>query len=73
MGLESSLIMQSESSIARAGGIAGDYYHLGRVRSIEEIKEKLEATSVESVLDCLRNNPFADYTVATIGPKKIDY
>ncbi|MCD6395801.1 MAG: insulinase family protein, partial [Planctomycetes bacterium] len=73
VGLKSSLIMQSESSIARAGGIAGDYYHLGRVRSLDEIKEKLEATSVQSVLDCLRNNPFADYTVATIGPKKIDY
>ncbi len=73
VGLESSLIMQSESSSARAGGIAGDYYRLGRVRSIDEIKQKLEATSVQSVLDCLRNNPFADYTVATIGPKKIDY
>lgn len=73
VGLKSSLIMQSESSSARAGGIAGDYYHLGRVRSLEEIKQKLEAASVKSVLDCLRNNPFADYTVATIGPKKIDY
>ncbi len=73
VGLESSLIMQSESSSARAGGIAGDYYHFGRVRSMEEIKEKLEAISAKSVLDCLRNNPFADYTVATIGPKKIDY
>jgi predicted Zn-dependent peptidase len=73
VGLKSSLIMQSESSSARAGGIAGDYWLLGRVRSIEEIKQKLEATSVQSVLDCLRNNPFADYTVATVGPKKIDY
>ncbi len=73
VGLKSSLIMQSESSSARAGGIAGDYWLLGRVRSIEEIKQKLEATSIQSVLDCLRNNPFADYTVATVGPKKIDY
>jgi len=71
VGLESSLIMQSESSSARASGIAGDYYHLGRVRSVEEIKAALDAVSVESVLECLRNNPFTDYTVATIGPKKI--
>ena len=73
VGLKSSLIMQSESSSARAGGIASDHYLLGRVRSLEEIKQKLEDTSVESVLDFLGRNRFADYTVVTIGPKEINY
>ena len=35
VGLKSSLIMQSESSSARAGGIGMDYYLLGRVRPLE--------------------------------------
>lgn len=72
VGLKSSLIMQSESSIARAGGIASDYFLLGRVRTLEEIKQKLEDTTADTVLDYLRRNPFSDYTIVTIGPRKID-
>jgi len=69
VGLKSVLILQSESSSSRAGGIASDYYMRGRVRSLDEIKGKIEATSVDSVLDFLRNNRFKDFTVVTIGPK----
>ena len=71
VGLKSTLIMQSESSIARAGGIVSDYYLLGRVRSLEEIKNKLDQTCVDSVAGFLKNNRFKDYTVVTIGPKEI--
>jgi len=72
VGLKSSLIMQSESSSSRAGGIGSDYYMLGRVRSLDEIKAKIEATNVDSVLGFLRSNKFKDFTVVTIGPKAID-
>jgi predicted Zn-dependent peptidase len=71
VGLKSALILQSESSSSRAGGIAGDYYMYGRVRSLGEIKNKVEETSVDSVLAFLRNNKFKDYTVVTIGPKEL--
>lgn len=71
VGLESALILQSESSSRRAGSIGADYYMLGRVRSLDEIKEGVEATSVESVLGYLQNNRFRDYTVVTIGPKRL--
>ncbi len=73
VGLKSSLIMQSESSSARAGGIVSDYYLLGRVRPLEEIKDKLEATSVDSVLSFLEANKFTDYTVVTIGPRQVEH
>ena len=73
VGLKSSLILQSESSSSRAWGIGSDYYVLGRVRSLDEIKDKIESTSVDSVLTFLRNNKFKDFTVVTIGPKSIDY
>ncbi len=72
VGLKSSLILQSESSSSRAGGIGSDYYMLGRVRSLDEIKEKIEETTVESVLSYLRGNKFDDFTVVTIGPKQVD-
>ncbi len=71
IGLKSSVILQSESSGSRAGAIGGDYHMLGRVRSLDEIKERIEATSVESVLGFLRNHPFEDYTIVTIGPKEV--
>ena len=71
VGLESSLILSSESSSSRAGATASDYYMLGRVRSLDEIKNKIEATSVDSVLKFLRSNKFKDFTVVTIGPKQV--
>jgi len=69
VGLKSALILQSESSSSRAGAIGGDYYILGRVRSLDEIKEAIEATSVDSVVGFLGDNRFEDFTVVTIGPK----
>jgi len=72
VGLKSSLILNSESSSSRAGSIANDYYFLGRVRSLDEIKKKIEQTTAESVLDFLRKNEFKNFTVVTIGPKKIE-
>jgi len=72
VGLKSSLILQSESSSSRAGAIGSDYYILGRVRSLDEIKDKIEATSVDSVLSFLRGNPFREFTVVTIGPKQVN-
>jgi predicted Zn-dependent peptidase len=72
IGLKSTLVLQSESSGSRASGIGGDYYTLGRVRSLDEIKNKIEQTTVDSVLQFLRRNRFKDFTVVTIGPKEIN-
>lgn len=71
VGLKSMLILHSESSASRAGAIAGDYYTLGRVRSLDEIKSGIDATNVDSVLEFLRKNIFKDFTVLTIGPARI--
>ncbi|NIP27248.1 MAG: insulinase family protein, partial [Phycisphaerae bacterium] len=71
VGLKAALILQSESSRSRAGGIASDYYLYGRVRSLDEIKSKVEETSVDSVMKFLHNNKFIDFTVVTIGPKEL--
>ena len=71
IGLKSSLILQSESSSSRASGIGSDYYILGRVRSLDEIKEAIEVTSVDSVLEFLRKNRFRDFSIVTVGPKEL--
>ena len=71
VGLKSSLILQSESSSSRAGAIASDYYMLGRIRSLDEIKNNIEATTVDSVQEFLRKNPFRNFTIVTIGPAQL--
>ena len=71
VGLKSSLVMQSESSGNRVSSMGGDYYMLGRVRSLDEIKQRIEATTVDSVLAFLKKNPFRDFTVVTIGPREV--
>jgi len=75
VGLKSVLVLQSESSSSRAGGIGGDYYMLGRVRGLDEIKNRIEQTTIDSVLGFLRSSRFKDFTIVTIGPNKlaIDY
>jgi predicted Zn-dependent peptidase len=71
VGLKTSLIMQSESTYARSSGIAADHFLLGRIRTLDEIREKIEALSVDSVLECLRRHPFEDFTVLTLGPQTV--
>jgi predicted Zn-dependent peptidase len=71
VGLKSALILQSESSCSRSSAIGNDYYMLGRVRSLDEIKQNIEATTVDSILGFLHANPFKDFTVVTIGPKEV--
>ncbi|MCJ7777405.1 MAG: insulinase family protein [Sedimentisphaerales bacterium] len=70
-GLKSILVLLSESSSSRAGAIGSDYYILGRLRCLDEIKDKIDATTVDSILCFLRANIFKDFTVMTIGPKDI--
>lgn len=72
VGLKSTLIMHSESTAARAAAIASDFYFFGKVRSIEEIKERIEQISIDSVMQFLQKNIFKDYTIVTIGPKPVE-
>ncbi|MEX0678297.1 MAG: pitrilysin family protein [Pirellulales bacterium] len=70
--IKSGLIMQQESSIARAGAIARDWYHLGRVRTLEEISRLLDDLSCESINRYLAAHPPGDFTIVTLGPKPLE-
>lgn len=65
---KSALIMQQESTIARAGSIARDWFHLGRVTALEEVRSRIEALTVDEVVGYARRYPPQDLTVVTIGP-----
>lgn len=65
---KSSLIMQQESTIARSRSIAYDWYYLERIRTLSEIRDTIDALTIDSVLDYIRQHPAKDFTVLTIGP-----
>ena len=69
---KSALIMQQESTIPRSGAIARDWFHLGRVTTLDEVRGKIEALSVETVLDYVHRHPAGDFTVLTIGPEPLE-
>jgi predicted Zn-dependent peptidase len=68
VGLKTSLIMEQESVSARAGGLASDWYYLGRVRPFEEVQTAIEGLTPESILAHLHRHPPRDFRVVTLGP-----
>ncbi|MBL7141214.1 MAG: insulinase family protein [Planctomycetes bacterium] len=70
--LKSALIMQGESTSARANALASDWYHLGRLRSLAELSDAIDATTATDVLQHVRDHPARDFTVLVIGPKPVD-
>ena len=72
-GLKSSLIMQQESSMSRSGSLASDLYYLGRVRSIDEISEALDALTPKSVSDYAAGLDLDAMTILTLGPEPLAF
>jgi predicted Zn-dependent peptidase len=70
-GLKSSLIMQEESTSARAGALASDWYYLGRVRSFDEIQAAVQSLTPARIVEHLRRHPARDFTVVTLGPRPL--
>jgi predicted Zn-dependent peptidase len=70
-GLKSSLIMQQESTAARALSLASDWYYLGRVRSFDEIQSAIDGLTPEGIVAYLRRCPPGDYSIVTLGPEPL--
>ncbi len=70
-GLKANTIMQGESTSARAGSIAHDYFMRGRIRTLEEIKSAIDGVSVDQVNAYLKKNKPGPFTIVTVGPKAL--
>lgn len=70
-GLKASTIMQGESTSARAGAIAHDYFMRGRIRTLEEIKDAIDSVTIDKVNAYLKANEPGPFTVVTVGPKEL--
>jgi len=69
---KSSLIMQQESSSSRASSIARDWYHLGRIETLDEVRDKIESLTVADLLAHLAEHPAKDFTILTLGPEPLE-
>lgn len=66
--IESSLIMEQESSASRASSLASDYEQLGRVMTTEELQSRIVSLNLAEVRDYWHRHPPGDYRIVTLGP-----
>lgn len=69
--LKTSLVMQQESTAARAGSMAGDWFNLGRVRTVDEIRLAIDGLTTARVADHASRYPAEPLTVVTLGPEPL--
>jgi len=70
--LRSALIMQGEATASRASALASDWYHLRRLRSLDEVSEAVESVTAADVVDYLHAFGPAELTVLVLGPEPVD-
>lgn len=71
VGLKASTVMSGESSSARAGAIAHDYFTRGRIRTIDEIKSAIDAVTLERLNAFLKTHKPQRPTIVVLGPKEL--
>ena len=69
--IQSGLIMEQESSAARASAIVSDWYMLGRVQPREELQQHIDALTTDDLVNYWESHRPADLRVATIGPSEL--
>jgi len=70
--LKSTLVMQQESSAARSGSMAADWYYLGRVQTLTEVRRLVDGLSSTSINAFLAEHPPSDFTMVTLGQNKLE-
>jgi predicted Zn-dependent peptidase len=69
---KSALVMQQESSAARAGAIARQWYHLGEIRTLAAELERYDRIGVRSIEAWLADNPVGDLSVVSLGREPLE-
>lgn len=72
VGMKSRVVMQGESTGARAAAIADDVYNRGEARTLEQIASQIDALTLDELNAYLANHPVGDLTVVTIGPNALE-
>ncbi|MBM4074474.1 MAG: insulinase family protein [Planctomycetes bacterium] len=69
---KSALIMAQESTGSRASSLSRNWFFLGRTLLLDEVHAKINALTVDTVLDYVHRRPADDFTIVTIGPNELE-
>ena len=69
---KSGLVMQQESSAARAGAIARQWYHLGTIRPLAEELTRYDRLDAASIEAWLATHPIGDLSVVSLGREPLE-
>jgi predicted Zn-dependent peptidase len=70
--MKSSLVMQGESTSARANALVSDWYYLGKLRSLDDVAAAVDAVSGDDVVQYAREYPPGELTILVIGPEPVE-
>ena len=71
--IESSLVMEQESSGSRASSLVADQYQIGRPQSTDELRGLIESLTLDDVRDYWNANPPSDPRVVTLGESALQF
>jgi hypothetical protein len=70
--IKRALILQQESSPSRSGSIAYDWYYLGRIRPMQELRELIDGLNAPGMNDWLSTHRPQAFTTVTLGPQPLE-
>lgn len=69
--IQSSLIMEQESSASRASSLASDFYQIGRAMTTEELESLIESLTLDQIRDYWLAHRPDQYRIVTLGPSPL--
>ena len=73
VGMKSRLVMQGESTGARASSIASDQYLFGAPRSLDQEAAEVDTLTLEALNDFVKRSPAGEMTLVTLGPEALKF
>ncbi|MEE9405066.1 MAG: pitrilysin family protein [Algisphaera sp.] len=71
VGMKSRLVMQGESSGARASSIAANEYLFGAPKTLAQDAAEVDALTLDALNDFVKRSPAGKMTVVTLGPEPL--
>lgn len=73
VGMKSRLVMEGESTGARASSIASDQYLFGQPRTLAQDAAEVDALTLDALNDFVKRSPVGKMTVVTLGPEPLRF
>lgn len=72
VGMKSRIVMQGESTGARARSIAADQYTRGHPRTLDELAANVDGVTLDGLNDFIKSHKPGPMSIVTVGPKPLD-